>query len=220
MAVPPLQQLLITNYGWRESCIFIGFLTILIGLCALLLPSHQLQAAGTNEKVTFAKSANLSLFRDIPFYILMLHPFLMSGLMIYGFLPFRFVTDILEINEQGATSIIGVGGFTDMVARLLTVAVSATPWVSGRITRFNIAHVMTLLSVVCLFLFTWSTTLVALAAWSGALSFFLAIKWCMWPGLQMEMFGSNRFCTSFSYGSFVQGIGSLIFPPLGSMVAR
>ena len=102
-----------------------------------------------------------------------------------------------------------------MMGRLSAVGISANRWTAGRPTRFGIVHLMTVLVVGCVVLFTWSHTLVGLAGWSGALGFFLAIKWAVWPGLQMEMFGNARFSTSYSYGSFVMGLGSLVLPPLG-----
>ncbi|GAV08367.1 hypothetical protein RvY_18074 [Ramazzottius varieornatus] len=214
IAIPPIQEVMVRNYGWRESFLLTGSLTLLIVFCAMLFPKHRT----STQTLTLAESANLTLFREVPFYILCLHFFLMAGVNIYGFLSVRFATDIRGISKQDVTWIIAVGGVTDMVGRLSAVALSSNRWSSGRRTRFAVVHVMTVLVVGCIVLFTWSKTLVGLAGWSGALGFFLAVKWAVWPGLQMELFGNARFSTSYAYGSFVMGLGSLALPPLGEQV--
>ena len=103
----------------------------------------------------------------------------------------------------------------DSVGRLLAVAFSANPWTGRKTVRFWIVHLTTAATGLSILFFAWSHTLVLLCAWGGLNGLFLGLRWSLFPGLQIDLFGAKRFSTSWSYGSTLMGMGSLLLPPFG-----
>lgn len=208
--VPPMQRLLIAETTWRGAALITGGITLNIIPLAAIFSRHAIAPSSTS----FSQYADISLFRKISFFILCLHFFLMAAFNIFLISSVRFATEFRGIPMDDAPIMLSAQGISNIFGRLVAVGVSSNRWTSTRNFRFTVFHITTIGGALVSVAFAYCDSLLGLCVCTGGAGFCLGCRWALLPGLQIDTLKSERFSTSWSYGMFIFGIGSLLLPPL------
>lgn len=188
-----------------------GALTLNVIPCALIFSRHVESGA----RASFAQYANISLFKKMSFYILCFHYFFMAGFSIFLILSVRFATEYRGIAQDDAPLMLSTQGISNIFGRLFAVVVSSNQWTSSKTVRYAVFHVATIGGGLATLFYTFTGSFLGLCVCTGGAGFCIGCRWALLPGLQMDELGTERFSTSWSYGMFIMGVGSLLMPPLG-----
>ncbi|GAV02615.1 hypothetical protein RvY_13156 [Ramazzottius varieornatus] len=212
---PVLNRILIEHYTWRGASLVLSAISLhSIAFSCVFVHQPRLKTSKS-----LADNADFSLFRKISFYIIVLHFFLLAGYSLFIQLAVRYASQNVGITAHQAVLALSSHGFFNICGRLMAIAFTSTRMAAPLGVRFWAFHVATLATAAGIIMYAWSSTLMAVLAWSGAVGFFVGVRWSFLPGIQMEILSPRRFATSFSYGLCAMGIATLIFPPLGEWIA-
>ncbi|OQV12834.1 putative Monocarboxylate transporter 12 [Hypsibius exemplaris] len=216
MVFPSLERYLINAYNWRDTSLILSAISLNLIPFSLLF-THRKKSTGSTS--SFRDNADLSLFSKVSFYLMMVNFFLMAGYNVLNVCGMRFAVHARGVSETDAAFLFSMQGLTNCLARLSAMAFGCIPWTSSNRARWTILNVFTILGGLALILFGVASDFLQLCIFCAGIGYFVGGRFALLPALQMEIFAAKRFTTSWSYGTFCMGMGTLLLPSIGNWLA-